>query len=334
MDQNSSLPFDIGTHRSFECPHNKRFYKVKGGGILRGYSGTAHQAAIRESKEDLGIHVFLTDTNMPICYTYSNCRELLPKMKPDERIVYYHINDRQTPVSKGEFKGLMQFLTKQLRHGDNVLVSCMGGHGRTGLVLAVLYGMLTGSKDPVKEMRKWHCDRAVETYGQHVFVHEMLGLPIPEEEIEPCSKCKKNKRWKRPDGRLDIWCEECDKEWRERQKKNENTRSTVSAIESHSVATSDKYCTKCYVRKAHVLADICAQCIAMEEQGTAPEEKDLEKLVERWTTMANGVFLNRTRAQNEVIIRSILAKNSYHALSDEEFGMLGALDWPDELCQF
>ena len=63
-----------------------------------------------------------------------------------------------------------------LLSGKDVLVCCMGGHGRTGVVLSILMGLwMPELSDPVKWVRANYCDEAVETRNQERYVAAMIG---------------------------------------------------------------------------------------------------------------------------------------------------------------
>lgn len=53
--------------------------------------------------------------------------------------------------------------------GETVEVGCIGGHGRTGTILACM-AVLAGETDPIQFIRNIYCERAVETSSQEVFV--------------------------------------------------------------------------------------------------------------------------------------------------------------------
>ena len=57
----------------------------------------------------------------------------------------------------------------------DVLISCQGGHGRTGVALSILYGLITGSKTPIGDIRGLYCREAVETHSQVDYVNNILG---------------------------------------------------------------------------------------------------------------------------------------------------------------
>lgn len=71
----------------------------------------------------------------------------------------------------------------------NILVCCVGGHGRTGTALAIL-AALTGAKtdNPVRFIRETYCQKAVETKSQCSYIKEIAHLSteetLPESEFE------------------------------------------------------------------------------------------------------------------------------------------------------
>jgi hypothetical protein len=61
--------------------------------------------------------------------------------------------------------------------GKTVIVTCMGGHGRTGTALAILAGIyrLHGTSDIGEWVRSRHCSHAIETTSQVDYIEEVLG---------------------------------------------------------------------------------------------------------------------------------------------------------------
>lgn len=75
-----------------------------------------------------------------------------------------------------------------LRAGTPVLIACLGGHGRTGLVvsiLASLMGAVPEGECPVEWLRELYCLHAVETNEQVEYVYEILGLGEPPKYLMP-----------------------------------------------------------------------------------------------------------------------------------------------------
>jgi protein-tyrosine phosphatase len=131
----------------------------------------------------------------------------------------FRIKDFGVPNVKLETWALLADSVRQLMaEGINVVVFCQGGHGRTGMVAAILCSLLgVGGTDPVKYVRSVYCNSAVETHDQHKYVHQVLGLPEPQDigykhEIKytyPSTKTGKNdpdeKWWAKLKSDLDAY---------------------------------------------------------------------------------------------------------------------------------
>lgn len=73
-------------------------------------------------------------------------------------------------------EGIREILEEQ-----DVLVACLGGHGRSGLFCAIVGYILNsgeGWESPVDKIRGIHCQMAVETDAQEQFVYDILGLDL------------------------------------------------------------------------------------------------------------------------------------------------------------
>lgn len=70
-----------------------------------------------------------------------------------------------------------------LERGINVLIACDGGHGRTGMIAAILVTLLCRDErtlpDPIAWIRKVYCENAIETTPQELYVYNTLGLDRP-----------------------------------------------------------------------------------------------------------------------------------------------------------
>lgn len=88
----------------------------------------------------------------------------------------YPIRDMHAPANPKSFIKLINYLASQLNAGKNVHVGCVGGHGRTGTVLAALVKVMTGEEDAITWVRKNYCSKAVETSTQIQFLHEHFGI--------------------------------------------------------------------------------------------------------------------------------------------------------------
>lgn len=67
-------------------------------------------------------------------------------------------------------------------HGD-VLIHCIGGHGRTGtllVVLGVLSEAIPQNEDPVTYIRTKYCEKTVESWDQLEYLTKMIGVKTNE----------------------------------------------------------------------------------------------------------------------------------------------------------
>ncbi len=88
-------------------------------------------------------------------------------------------SDRGVPDLGREFwDELIQVIRTEKKR---VVISCVGGHGRTGTALSILAALMGIVKtDPVKFVRDNYCDEAVETIKQILYVEEMTGIKVEE----------------------------------------------------------------------------------------------------------------------------------------------------------
>jgi hypothetical protein len=77
--------------------------------------------------------------------------------------VSFAIPDGHAPQDADRFKALVSWLCTQLQAGKKIHVGCIGGHGRTGTVLAAITAQATGEKHAIEYVRNHYCHRAVET---------------------------------------------------------------------------------------------------------------------------------------------------------------------------
>lgn len=93
----------------------------------------------------------------------------------------YPITDMQAPASAETFHQLIGYLSNSITEGLNVFVGCIGGHGRTGTVLAALVAHMTGRKDAIQYVRDAYCKKAVESQAQVDFLVKHYGV----DPVEP-----------------------------------------------------------------------------------------------------------------------------------------------------
>ncbi len=82
-------------------------------------------------------------------------------------------DDEDIIEKKDDVKAYLNEKLKEFVSAENMLVSCMGGHGRTGTVLSIWAG-LHDIENPIQYVRKIYCEEAVETVSQEMFVNLYL----------------------------------------------------------------------------------------------------------------------------------------------------------------
>lgn len=94
------------------------------------------------------------------------------------RAVYYPIENMRIPNNVPKFVDLIDVIVAALGQGKKVHVGCIGGHGRTGLVLAAVVaklGIAGKENDAIGWVRENYCKRAVETTAQENFLVVNFG---------------------------------------------------------------------------------------------------------------------------------------------------------------
>lgn len=84
----------------------------------------------------------------------------------------FPIRDHDVPSDPEQFKHLIAYLAGQLDAGAKVHVGCIGGHGRTGMVLAARVKTMLGVRRAIQWGRKNYCPEIVETEEQVDFLVE------------------------------------------------------------------------------------------------------------------------------------------------------------------
>lgn len=90
--------------------------------------------------------------------------------------IEFPIQDMNVPKSTPYFVQLIAWLAFKIREGKKVHVGCIGGHGRTGMVLAALYSAFNPeAKDIIAKVRATYCEKAVESDSQIKFLVDLTG---------------------------------------------------------------------------------------------------------------------------------------------------------------
>lgn len=89
---------------------------------------------------------------------------------------HYPIQDRGVPKNPKNFLRMIEWLAEQVMLDKKVHVGCIGGHGRTGLVLSALVAHMEVEKDAIRYVRENYCHKVVESKTQVDFLIKNFGV--------------------------------------------------------------------------------------------------------------------------------------------------------------
>lgn len=118
----------------------------------------------------------VTDAEVYVGFDYSMKKSPLSYPWVEGESFLYPIQDMGTPNDWPSFAKLVEWLAVQLTAKRKVHIGCIGGHGRTGLVLAALVKTMMNEQDAIAYVRKNYCVKAVESTGQVDFLVSRFGI--------------------------------------------------------------------------------------------------------------------------------------------------------------
>lgn len=92
--------------------------------------------------------------------------------------IHFFIEDMFVPHSKKELDVLLHAIANRLKEGKKVHIGCIGGHGRTGLVLTALVATYMPEVNALKYVREAYCKHAVETLQQEHWLENNYGVDL------------------------------------------------------------------------------------------------------------------------------------------------------------
>ena len=107
-----------------------------------------------------------------------------PWKKLNSQHVRFFIDDFSIPKDPDNFKEMIYWLKDQLSAGKRIHVGCLGGHGRTGMVLSALVCVVNQDKNAIQTVRNKYCSSAVETSQQEKFLSTLFNINLPPQEPE------------------------------------------------------------------------------------------------------------------------------------------------------
>jgi protein-tyrosine phosphatase len=107
----------------------------------------------------------------------SAAQALFQNVLSDNPVIYMPIKDFSVPAWSASYWAKIALdIDAILSSGKDVLVCCVGGHGRTGLFVSILAGLFVpeAADTPIEWLRTIYCDSAVETRSQEQYVRRIL----------------------------------------------------------------------------------------------------------------------------------------------------------------
>ena len=173
-----SYSFHKNCHRGNIQVFKKGLVTVYGGGQSRGAEYTP-EYVILDIGAGVGPFFILRGIVLPKFLSRAPELRVIEVDWPDYGIPFLDAKDWQNLVAD-----LIGIAKKE--EGLSLLVSCTGGHGRTGTALAILAHFFgVGSKDFGQYVRDNYCQEAIESKSQIEYIQEMTGTKTKIKPNEP-----------------------------------------------------------------------------------------------------------------------------------------------------
>ncbi|QIN95304.1 thymidylate synthase [Stenotrophomonas phage vB_SmaS_DLP_3] len=88
----------------------------------------------------------------------------------------YSISDGRAPSDTASAVKMIDWICNQLQAGKKVHVGCIGGHGRTGMILSAVVAKMCAMEDAITWVRKNYCKKAVESREQVEWLAKNFGI--------------------------------------------------------------------------------------------------------------------------------------------------------------
>lgn len=116
------------------------------------------------------IDPIVTDADIYVGFDYGMAKSHKAYPWEEGESFLFPIQDMGVPKDPEQFKKLVDWIAVQLIAKKKIHLGCIGGHGRTGMVLAALVKVMLGEKDAIQYVRKHYCTKAVESAAQVTFL--------------------------------------------------------------------------------------------------------------------------------------------------------------------
>jgi len=169
--RNGTLPFEFGdspvvkaaTKGNYFSPCYKTHPPLGLGNDLKIYGGSCHTPVV-------------TDATVYVGLDYSMAYSYMAHPWEEGQAIHYPITDHKAPEDFQSFSAMIDWLAEQIIAGEKVHVGCVGGHGRTGTLLAALVKVMLGEKAAIDYVRTNYCKKVVESEAQIAFLMKNFGI--------------------------------------------------------------------------------------------------------------------------------------------------------------
>lgn len=165
--------------------------------------------------------------------------------EPDWKAYWLNWADYGLPrMSMKTVNSIVDELLERARAGEAVEIGCMGGHGRTGALLALL-ALKAGAEDAesvIKWVRSTYCNHAIEGAKQEWYIAcfdaALKGLDVPEMPVEPCKKWEHNNLYRKGERCTKPGCKFDDVDFQEWNKTSEAVKAKAATSSPKASAPS------------------------------------------------------------------------------------------------
>lgn len=170
-----ALPFDLGDSPAVKAVTGKTYYdqgyvpcykshpplELSNG--FKVYGGSCHTPVV-------------TDADIYVGLDHSMAYYYLAHPWEEGEAIHYPIVDHNAPKDLASFTKMVDWLAEQILAGKKVHAGCVGGHGRTGTLLAALVKVVRNEVDAIAYVRENYCKKAVESEAQVKFLVKNFGI--------------------------------------------------------------------------------------------------------------------------------------------------------------
>ena len=142
--------------------------------------------------------IALDTWGLPEPAAYDTAGEVFPQptLAGSERTIYYPVDDRQVPQHMGRLEQMLETIEDYLNNGKDVHIQCIGGHGRTGTILALLFGRFGVETEDYltleKSVHENYCEDAIESDTQRRFIAKYFDMEPPPKTKWACWQSSKS----------------------------------------------------------------------------------------------------------------------------------------------